>query len=491
MNNDEEAQSTETGLVVRDSGDVTVGTSSQLAVDENGITDDSEPIPMRSGKELAIGGNDKVAVHKREKNINNKREQPLSRRRRGQVGDPRFVTEIHNDGMGEDSMAGGYASVKGEIHSENKLVWRVLIVMCVMCVAVGILSALLTAFFMRRGSEPTSITTDPQQQVSAVVSLRKKSVVEVVCGGAQGSGVIVNYDSSKLYIITNAHVLDKVSVPNVRLFGEDEYYDAVTVGYNSFYDLAVLTVTCTPKFEVENLKGTEFFSIDTPYGEGDYVVAIGNAMGMGVSSYDGIISRKSEILRHGEKKVAVMRTTAAINAGMSGGGLFDMKGRLVGINTYRMSSTEDSEVPHSAATDVEDTGFVVPVSIVYSVFEQILGYGEGGETGMFDMRLEKTASSYIGSISFTDLGFTAEYREGKLTVTSLDAVSASTAIEVGDVITSINSYEITDDLCRTVGEFLRYRRVAYTGTVLKLNLTRGSTPLTVQFDGVYKHVGEA
>lgn len=489
LDSDEQEQKVETGLAVRDNSDIALGTSSQLAVDENGIIDDSEPIPMGSGKELVLGSADELAVGKKDKRLDTASEHSVSRRRRGQVGDPRFITEINNDGIGVDRMGGGYASVKGEVQRENKLVWRVLIVMCVMCVAVGVMSSLLTAFFMRKGGEPATITTEPSQQVSAVVALRKKSVVEVACGGAHGSGVIVDYQSSKLYIITNAHVLDKVSVPNVRLYGEDEYYDAVTVGYNSYYDIAVLTVTCTPKFVPEILKGTEFFSIDTDYSEGDYVVAIGNAMSMGTASYDGIISKKSEILRHGEKKVAVMRTTAAVNAGMSGGGLFDMKGRLVGISTYRMSSTSDSEAQHSAATDVEDTGFVVPVSIAYSVFEQILGYGEGGETGMFDMRFENTASSYIGSISFIDLGFTAEYREGALTVTSLDAVSPSASVEIGDVIKSINSYQVTDDIARTVGEFLRYRRVAYTGTVLKIEFMRGSTPVSAEFSGVYKHVG--
>ncbi|MCH5160626.1 MAG: trypsin-like peptidase domain-containing protein [Clostridiales bacterium] len=388
----------------------------------------------------------------------------------------------------------GNGESNGRARADRTLVWIVVAVMTVICAAVGVLSAVLTGHFMRRGQTLPAITVGEniQQNIAAVVATRKPAVAEISCGGLRGSGIAMKRENGKVYVLTNAHVLETSKSPSVRFDGDDSYYAGEVLGYNTFYDVAVITVVHDDVYVLSE----EYISPTTVYNEGDYVVAIGNAMGMGIASYDGIISRSSEVLTYNLKQVPVMRTTAAINAGMSGGALFDMSGNLIGLDTYRMSSSKQKDIAetddgnHNASYDVEDTGFVVPISIVYPVYKQILNYNvDGGEVGLINMQyFPTTNTSSIGGIIFVDLGFTCEYRGGKLTVTSIDSDNAYNGISVGDVIVAVGEYEITSDLCRTAGEFLRYRKYAYTGANLRLTVSNGDKTFSAEYKDLHRYV---
>ncbi len=425
---------------------------------------------------------------------------PTQRSKASVPGDPRKVTNIDDDTFYDESLGGGYASIKEKKSGQNRLVWMVLIVMSVICLAVGVCSSVLTGYFMRRGGTPPSIdTTNKYQDISAVVALRKQCIVEVSSGSLRGSGVITKMENGKIYILTNYHVISS-GAPSVRFAGSDDFWVATDIGYDSYYDVAVLTVASTvAPYEVYNLDGSEFFSRNTDCAEGDLVVAIGNAMGYGIASYDGIISRKYELLEYSSgstpKVVPVMRTTAAINAGMSGGALFDTDGRFVGLGTYRIaSSSTDPDAGHGS--DVEDTGLVVPSSVVYPIYKQILEYGASGRdiNASQMMRPSKPDTSAIGALTFFFNefgGFTAEYRNGKLTVVSLDFGTPAPGIEIGDVIKSIGSgtaVAVTDNICNTCGELLCYKYGSYTGSKLRLTLDRSGTEVVVTVDKYYKLV---
>ncbi len=387
----------------------------------------------------------------------------------------------------DDTMRGGYASVKGRRVSGNRTVWLVLAVMAVICVLTGVLSALITAHFMQKGSTPVGIISDDKKEsISAVVSARGSSVVEIASGNLHGSGVVMKLEGNKIYVLTNAHVING-GVPAVRFYGEDSYYKAEVLGYSSYYDIAVVTVSHKTQYEIYDLDGSEYFSATLDYETGDHVVAIGNAMSLGIAAYDGIISRRSELLDYESKTLPVIRTTAAINAGMSGGALFDMDGNLVGLGTFRMTSMAVGG-GGSHADDVEDTGFALPVSVVYPVYKQILEFGDGGEIGLLGMNFYRANSTSIGGMTMRGFGYTSEYRNGKLTVVSLDTVSPPKDIKTNDIIVKIGSYEVTDDICKTCGEFLRYRLGSYTGEPLQLTVDRGGSIVTVYLDGYYKYV---
>lgn len=411
------------------------------------------------------------------------------------VGEPVRVTEIHDRDI-DESMSGGFASVKGtKVRGEgNRLLWTVVIVMSILCIAVGVCSSVLTGYFMRRGVALPSINTDNKQSIAAVVAARKPAITEVVSGGLRGSGVCMKYDKGKVYVITNKHVLGNLDDVVVRFCNEDEGYKATLVGYSTIYDIALLSVEHD---EVYILDTPEIFVRTLEYDEGDYTVAIGNAMGLGIAAYDGIISKSSDIITSNGVNVPVMRTTSAINAGMSGGALFDMEGHFLGLGTYRMSVSDNGD-GQDPSKDVEDTGFVTPVSIVYDIYYQLLEYGKGGELGAIPMisYYGSSATTATGGIVVTgkNLGFTAEFRKGRLTVVGIDSASPVPGMEVGDVIVKIGKTDLYPedknpyDLCRTVGEILRYRFNTSEGDRFTLGLLRGDQAVSIEIEGYYGYV---
>lgn len=405
------------------------------------------------------------------------------------------VEHITFDEVPDENMSGGYATVEGK-RVRDKMLWIVLVVMIVMCIAVGVCSSLITAHFMRSGTQPPTIGTgDVQQNISAVVSGRKSCVAEVECGGVRGSGVVMKLDGDTVYLLTNVHVLARFvesnRKPSVRFYGEDSWYEARVVGYDSYYDIAVIGVAMTISdrrdYNVLDLDGSEYFSPSAEYSEGDYVVSIGNAMGMGVAVYEGIISRKSELLECDElfgsnkKTVPVMRTTAVINAGMSGGALFDMHGNFIGLGTYRMSNSAGVNEDGDSGSDVEDTGFVTPVSIVYPVYKRIMSEANGGAVPILDVKASIVNSSAIGWIGLP-FGFNCEYSKGKLKVVALDGGTPSTQVVVGDRIAKIGDTVVTDNICDTIGALLYYKRGG-SGDALRLTIERDGNTFTITVDG--------
>ena len=93
------------------------------------------------------------------------------------------------------------------------------------------------------------------------------------------------------------------------------------------------------------------------------------------------------------------------------------------------------------------------------------------------------------TIALRDFGtFTAEYRDGKLTVTSLDEVDTPRSLSVGDIIESIGGAAVTDDICVTCGELLRYRYNAPRGSALKLGVKRSNSSIELSVSGYYGYV---
>lgn len=402
----------------------------------------------------------------------------------------------------EESMHGGYASVNGKRKSDNKLIWIIVALMTVLCVVVGVCSSVLTGIFMRKGEQPPVIGTDGkvQQNIAAVVSARKSNIAEISCSGLKGSGIVMKREGNTVYVLTNAHVIagyvEMNKAPAVKFYGEDGFYSADVVGYDSFYDVAVIKLNHNTVYTIYDLDGSDYFSPDVKYNEGDHVVSIGNAMGMGIASYAGIISRSSELLEcdklfneGGKKTVPVFRTTAVINAGMSGCGVFDMNGNLIGLGTYRMSNSVGVDQEGGANTDVEDTGFATPISVFYPIYKRILANGDGGEVGLATVRPSITPSS-VGDLT-SDIyklslpfGFACEYRNGLLTVSAIDQNVTLSQVAVGDVVTSIGSLQLitvtedgetvlNTDVCAAIGTVLCYNRQG-SGAVFRMTFESGN-----------------
>ena len=174
-----------------------------------------------------------------------------------------------------------------------------------------------------------------------------------------GSGVIMRPDG---YIITNDHVISGADRIKVTLTS-GETYEAKIIGRDAPSDLAVI------KIDAHNLPYAEFG--DTSHLRvGDWVVAIGNALGLkgGPTVTIGIVSNIGRSFEFGgHSYYDVIQTDAAINPGNSGGPLVglcgDLTGKVVGINTFIISETEN-------------IGFAINASTAKEVFEQLVTQGK-------------------------------------------------------------------------------------------------------------------
>ena len=172
-----------------------------------------------------------------------------------------------------------------------------------------------------------------------------------------GSGVIIN---EKGYIITNNHVINDADEVEVTLY-DNEIYKATVIGTDPTTDLALLQI------EADNLKTLAMVNSDDVE-VGEWVLAVGNPMGLNSTVTAGIVSAKARNININKEKFAVesfIQTDAAINPGNSGGALVNLEGDLIGINTAIASRTGT----------YNGYGFAVPSNIVTKVVEDILKYG--------------------------------------------------------------------------------------------------------------------
>jgi len=203
--------------------------------------------------------------------------------------------------------------------------------------------------------------------VADVVTSVKHSVVEIqtervstsgfmrefVSTGA-GSGVIISEDG---YIITNDHVISGAQSITVRLSNEQEYV-ATLIGSDKKTDLAVL------KIDAEGLQPA-VMGYSSSLLVGQTAIAIGNPLGeLGGTVTSGIVSALDREITIDGETMSLLQTDAAVNPGNSGGGLFDLYGKLVGIVNAKSSGSE-----------IEGLGFAIPIDTARIVVEQLIEYG--------------------------------------------------------------------------------------------------------------------
>ncbi len=159
-----------------------------------------------------------------------------------------------------------------------------------------------------------------------------------------GSGVLLSPDG---YILTNNHVIDSYTKIEVSLPDDEQTYQAQLVGADPLSDLAVI------KIDGQNFP-TAQFGDPSVLRDGDWVIALGNALGLvegGPTVTLGIVSGLGRSFTIGQAAYYdVIQTDAAINPGNSGGPLVDLNGKVVGINTFIISSAENIGFAVSANT---------------------------------------------------------------------------------------------------------------------------------------------
>ena len=217
-----------------------------------------------------------------------------------------------------------------------------------------------------------TVNADAISTYSQAAAMVENSVVEIVTqfqvvssffqyvtGGA-GSGVILSEDG---YIITNTHVIvddsGKVVSDITVTLKNGEKYTATVIGADEETDVAVL------KIEATGLTPAVVRNSENTLLVGEEVLAVGNPLGeLGGTVTNGIISALDRAIDVDGNTMNLLQTNAAVNPGNSGGGLFDMQGRLVGIVNAK-----------SSGSGIEGLGFAIPVDDALRVFEQLVEFG--------------------------------------------------------------------------------------------------------------------
>lgn len=284
---------------------------------------------------------------------------------------------------------------------------------------------------------------------------------------ASGSGIIISEDG---YILTNNHVVSSSSSTDsnsyyqitdagkvtVTLFNDETEYEAKIVGQDEQTDLAVI------KIDKSGLTAAEFADSDSVK-VGEFAMAVGNPVNMNSTVTTGIVSAVNRKITDSDGKTyTCIQTDAAINSGNSGGALVNSEGKVIGINTLKLSGT-----------GIEGIGFAIPINLTTDVTSQLIQYN-------------KVKRPYIG-ISGIDLDETRAKTYNLVVgvyIKSIDDFSAAekAGLKAGDVIVEVEGKKITkmDELneiknSHKIGDQIKLK-VNRDGNEKEITVTLGEQP---------------
>jgi len=248
----------------------------------------------------------------------------------------------------------------------------------------------------------------------------RKRQVQTPKKTATGSGVIISADG---YIVTNNHVVDGADELTVTL-NDNKEYSARIIGADKTTDLALIKIDGKqlPAIVIANSDNVKV---------GEWVLAIGNPLGLNNTVTAGIISAKARTL--GANGVeSFIQTDAAINAGNSGGALVNTRGELVGINAMLYSQTGS----------YSGYGFAIPTTMMNKVVDDLKKYGtvqramigiQGTDVKNYvDIEKEKGNEVDLGTMEGIYVDKVVE-----------DGAAAEAGLEKGDVIIEVDGQKLT------------------------------------------------
>ncbi len=246
----------------------------------------------------------------------------------------------------------------------------------------------------------------------------------------EGSGVIAKEDDTGTYtyVITCAHVINYSDVDVSVLMSDGTEYSAEVVGLDTRTDIGVVRIeasgfTCAEFADSDDLiVGQTVYAVGNPGGSeffGSVTNGIISAIDRPISSSTGY---EMECIQH----------TAAINPGNSGGALVNGEGKVIGINSMKIASTE-----------YEGMGFSVPSNVVIDVFNSIIenGYVAGrAKLGISYASPSNYSQTYAMYVQMKGLP------SGTIVIAEIsdDSAFADTDVEEGDMIIAVNGEDMTD-----------------------------------------------
>jgi serine protease Do len=252
---------------------------------------------------------------------------------------------------------------------------------------------------------------------------------------ALGSGFIID---QKGIVVTNNHVIQGAEDIIVSVNASE--YKAKVIGTDPYMDLAVLQIESDEKFLPVSFGDSDKARV------GDWVIAIGNPFGFGGTVTTGIISSRNRdigLTRYDD----FIQTDASINVGNSGGPLFNLDGKVIGINTAIIAPGQSGSI---------GIGFAIPANPASNVISQLIEFGET-KRGWLGVRIQEVTKE-IAEVE------KLEKPEGALVASVSENSPADKAgIKAGDIILEFDGKNI--DTMRTLPKLVAQTEVGKKVTV--------------------------
>ncbi|MEX0643891.1 MAG: Do family serine endopeptidase [Parvularculaceae bacterium] len=280
------------------------------------------------------------------------------------------------------------------------------------------------------GLTPAVVNISTAQRTPGATTTGELAPLQRKFGGravSLGSGFIV--DAAGI-VVTNNHVIDNADEITVTL-SDGREFKANVRGVDRETDIAVLQLEgAAVKFPFVTFGDSSRARV------GDWVIAVGNPFGLGGTVTVGIISGRNRNI--GENNFdAFIQTDAAINRGNSGGPLFDISGRVIGINTAIYSQTGGSV----------GVGFAVPSELASLVVQQLRDFGET-RRGWLGVRIEEVTPQLAAEVGLD------RPRGAVVSSVTPSGPAAVAGVVPNDIILEFNRRAVNNvrDLTRAVAE---------------------------------------
>jgi len=285
-----------------------------------------------------------------------------------------------------------------------------------------------------------------------------------------GSGIIVRRAGSTYYVLTNNHVVDSATTLTVKL-GDQRTFTAKVVGTDSRKDLAVISFEAKDALPVADLGDSNTVEV------GDLTLAVGNPLGYENTITMGIVSALG---RRGPQGQAVsastdyIQTDAAINQGNSGGALVNVRGEVIGINTWIAAPTGGNV----------GLGFAIPINNAKKPIDDFITKGKV-EYGWLGVMPDDIIASDPSNDNYPGLAkdLKVDGLKGAMVVNVYKGSPAEKAgMLPGDYLVKVNGVDIKnrDDLILQVGNLLSGKAYDFelirAGDRVKLNIKLGVRP---------------
>ncbi|MDR0376979.1 MAG: Do family serine endopeptidase [Spirochaetaceae bacterium] len=257
-----------------------------------------------------------------------------------------------------------------------------------------------------------------------------------------GSGILVRQDRDTYYVLTNFHVVQDVNEIMV-VTNEGKEYAAELVGQDERRDLAMVSFKTSDPYPLAVLGDSDAVQV------GDWAIAVGNPLALMSTVTMGIVSAVGRTGGPAGNINDFIQTDTSINQGNSGGALVNIRGEVVGINTWIASNN-----PGGGSVGL---GFAIPINNAKRSIDEFISSGEisYGWLGVSLMDLDRESAQA--------LGLTGK-RGALVPQLFIDSPAHTGGIHPGDFITHLNGREMrgSNPLTLAVGDLKPGERAVFT-----------------------------